>query len=173
MEKLKEKSRLLSLVLRHHPDKLDLHMDKFGWVNVSDLVEKSGITIDELKSIVEQNDKKRFAFSDDGTRIRASQGHSVDVDLGLKAYIPPFVLYHGTGMKSAQTILKEGIKRMRRNYVHLSEDEKTAIAVGSRHGTPVVITIQASRMYADGIKFFYSANGVWLTDYVDPKYFVK
>lgn len=168
---LKDKSKFLSLVLRHKPEKLGLHMDGNGWVEVSEIVEKSDITLEELKSIVADNDKKRFSFSDDETKIRANQGHSIDVDLQLKAAIPPFVLYHGTGEKSIDVIFKDGIKKMNRQHVHLSIDMETAIKVGSRHGKHRVIEVRARAMHTDGIKFYLSENGVWLTDYVDIKYF--
>lgn len=168
-------SRFLSYVLRHHPEEIGLKLDKNGWCDVEELIEKSAtkdviITKESLEQIVIDNDKQRFGFNEDKTKIRANQGHSVKVDLKLKAQRPPSVLYHGTIKKSADIILKEGLKPMSRHHVHLSSEKATAINVGSRRGTPVMLYINAQAMYADGYKFYQSENKVWLTDEVPTKY---
>jgi putative RNA 2'-phosphotransferase len=168
-------SKYLSLVLRHRPEVLGITLDAQGWTDVATLLEKlhrNGISIDQnvLAQIVATNSKKRFAFSDDGTKIRASQGHSVAVDLGYQPAMPPQVLYHGTGEKSLNSILKSGLQKGERHHVHLSADVETAIKVGQRHGKPVVLHVAAQQMQKDGFLFFISQNGVWLTDYVPAAY---
>ena len=172
---MKKESRFLSLVLRHQPEKIGLKLDKAGWTSVSDLLQKmklsgSEITLDDLKEIVETNDKKRFEFSKDLSKIRASQGHSVEVDLGLLSEIPPFTLYHGTSIDKVDSILKTGLQKRDRHHVHLSKDTITATSVGKRHGTPVLLEISSREMFTDGYKFYISANGVWLTDEIPTKY---
>lgn len=167
---LKNKSRFLSLVLRHKPEQLNLNMDKNGWVAVDELLTKAQLTKEELLEIVETNDKKRFVI--EGDKIRASQGHSIDVDLKLNMEVPPFILYHGTGLKNKELLLKEGIKKMNRHHVHLTDNLDTAHKVGIRHGKPVIFEVRAREMNSAGLKFYKSENGVWLTDYIDPKYIV-
>lgn len=176
MEKqLKNISRFMSLVLRHKPDEIGLQLDENGWANVNELVLKineHGIKVDAstIDTIVETNDKKRFAFNEDKTMIRASQGHSVEIDLDLPASVPPEFLYHGTAETNIESILKDGIHSMKRQHVHLSTDKGTATNVGSRHGKPQILTIHSGQMHMDGIAFYLSANGVWLTDHIDAKY---
>lgn len=165
---LKDKSRGLSKILRHKPD--GYSMDKNGWVPVEEILSKNNLTMEELIEVVETNDKKRFTISDDKTKIRANQGHSIEVDVELKSAIPPFVLYHGTGMKFMPDIINQGIKKMNRQHVHLSESLETAIKVGSRKGKVAILEVRSREMNTDGIKFYLSENGVWLTDFVDPKY---
>ncbi len=170
-------SKFLSLVLRHRPDKIGVDLDKAGWAPVADLLaaaKRQGVnlTVEVLRQIVEQNDKKRFQLSEDGTKIRANQGHSIGVELGLTPAKPPNLLFHGTAKHFVESIRKDGIARRRRDHVHLSADIVTAIKVGSRHGTPVVLTVQAGRMQADGLQFFRSENGVWLTESVPSQYVV-
>jgi len=167
----------MSLALRHRPEVIGIQLDDAGWVSVDDLlagINRQGIPIDRtlLDEIVVNNDKQRFAFSEDGLRIRASQGHSVDVDLQLQPVPPPEKLYHGTAVKNLESILAEGIKKVSRQYVHLSATTETALQVGSRHGKPVLLTIHAQRMAAAGFLFYLSANGVWLTEEV-PAEFVE
>lgn len=167
----------MSLALRHRPEVIGIQLDDAGWVSVDDLlagINRQGIAIDRalLQEIVDNNDKKRFAFSEDGLRIRASQGHSVEVDLQLQPVLPPDILYHGTAEKNLESILAEGIKKVSRQYVHLSATTETALQVGSRHGKPVLLTIHAQRMTAAGFLFYLSANGVWLTEEV-PAEFVE
>lgn len=162
-----ERGKELSFLLRH--DK-EYQFDEHGWREVADLIERHGYTLEEIKDIVATNDKKRYEFSDDGKRIRARQGHSVDVDVELKECMPPDTLYHGTAARFVDSILREGITKRSRLYVHLSADAPTAFKVGKRHGTPAVLAVDAMEMVADGFKFYLSNNGVWLTEYVPTKY---
>jgi putative RNA 2'-phosphotransferase len=168
-------SKFLSLVLRHRPEAIGITLDENGWTDVTVLLEKmrvAGTAIDLvlLQEVVTSNTKQRFAFNDDNTRIRANQGHSVSVDLALEAKEPPAILYHGTSETNIPAILKEGLHKRNRHHVHLSGDHETAIAVGQRHGKPVVFTVAAQQMHKDGFTFFQSTNGVWLTEHVPPAY---
>ena len=168
-------SKLLSYVLRHRPDSIGLALDAHGWAEVDELLarlEADGRRVDRalLDRVVAENDKQRFAFSEDGTRIRASQGHSITVDLQLRAAEPPPVLYHGTASRFMKSIAATGLRAGSRQHVHLSADVRTATRVGARHGFPVVLAVDALRMRADGIAFYLSDNGVWLTQAVQPKY---
>jgi putative RNA 2'-phosphotransferase len=170
----KQVSKFISLVLRHKPEIANLTLDRNGWVETSVLLQKLNeefsIGLAELEYIVENNNKKRFEFSNDKSKIRASQGHSVDVDLNYVERKPPTVLYHGTAAKNYKIISESGIKKMNRHAVHLSEHKTTAIEVGKRHGSPIIFVIESEKMYNDGIKFYKSTNNVWLTDFVDKKY---
>ncbi len=166
-------SKFLSLVLRHNPEEIGLTLDGQGWASVDDLIAcagRHGRKLDRatIERVVSTNDKKRFALSDDGLRIRASQGHSVAVDLGLEPVEPPEWLFHGTATRSVESIRGEGLQPSGRVHVHLSVDEPTAIKVGSRHGRPVVLKVRAGEMHRSGIAFYRSENGVWLTGPVDP-----
>lgn len=168
-------SKFLSLVLRHQPQIIGIQLDPNGWVEVEELINKSnlhGVEFDReiLNRIVETNPKKRFAFDETQQKIRASQGHSIAVDLGYKAQKPPAILYHGTSDKSVQSILELGLEKRSRQHVHLSIDLETAVKVGQRHGKPVVLKVLAAQMYEDKFEFFLSDNGVWLTDSVPAKY---
>lgn len=164
--------RLLSLVLRHRPDKIGIELDGAGWTDVKDLLEKIKYPMAQLDWIVEHDSKGRYEFNDDKTRIRATQGHSVKVDLGYAEAVPPPVLYHGTAEKYLKSILDNGIHKASRHHVHLSEDLEVAFNVGARHGTPIVLHVDAFKMHAMGRKFFRSTNGVWLTDEVPDEYLV-
>lgn len=168
-------SKFLSLVLRHKPEIISLNLDKNGWADVEELQEKCAkqnqdFTLEELGEIVETNDKKRFIFNEDKTKIRANQGHSISVDLALKPQQPPEFLYHGTAEDNVKSILENGIEKRNRQHVHLSTDKDTASKVGMRHGKPVLLTIMTGKMSEDGIVFYLSENNVWLTDFVDPEY---
>ncbi len=168
-------SKFLSLVLRHQPEKIGLTLDAAGWVDVEELLraaESSGfpITREELEIVVAENDKKRFSFSEDGQRIRASQGHSVSVELGYEAVPPPEILYHGTIEKFLASILEQGLLKGDRHHVHLSSDLETAKKVGARRGRPIVLLVQSGLMRKDGHLFYRSENGVWLTDAVPAMY---
>lgn len=167
-------SKYLSLILRHKPHVIGIELDRHGWDNVSEVVEGIAKTrefsLDILEEIVRTDDKQRYSFNDDHTKIRANQGHSIKVDLGLVSKEPPSVLYHGTSEKSLRGILENGILPMSRQYVHLSKDIDTASAVGKRHGKPTVLRVNARLMYADGYNFYMSENGYWLTDKVPYRY---
>lgn len=172
---MKQMSKFLSLVLRHEPQAIGLTLDANGWADVGELIAKAAkagkhYTPELIAEIVATSDKKRFTLSEDGTRIRAAQGHSVEVDLGLAPVEPPVVLYHGTASRSVASIRAEGLRPGSRQQVHLSPDKETARKVGMRHGAPVVLVIQSGRMHANGIAFFRADNGVWLTDHVPPDY---
>jgi len=168
-------SKFLSSVLRHKPDAIGLALDPQGWASVDELIAKSNATgtrfsLADLLHVVETSDKKRFSLSVDGQRIRAAQGHSVAVELGISPQEPPSVLYHGTATRFVESILSEGLKPQDRQHVHLSIDEANAQRVGQRHGKPLILKIEALRMHAKGFKFFLADNGVWLTDQVPPEF---
>ncbi|MGW5651783.1 RNA 2'-phosphotransferase [Streptomyces humi] len=166
-------SKYLSKHLRHQPDRIGLTLDEAGWVEIDALLAATAahgfpVSREELDHVVAANDKQRFAI--DGTRIRASQGHSVDVDLGLPPTTPPPYLYHGTVARNLDAIRTAGLKPMNRHDVHLSADRETATRVGARRGRPVVLPVDAGAMHRDGHVFRLSANGVWLTQAVPPAY---
>lgn len=168
-------SKFLSKHLRHEPEGLGLELAPGGWVAVQDLLAgcaRKGmrLTRAELEEVVANNSKQRFSFDETGERIRANQGHSVEVDLQLQPVAPPERLYHGTGHRSADAIEASGLKKMARHHVHLSPDVETATVVGRRHGRPVLFEVDAAAMHRDGHPFYRSENGVWLTDEVPPRY---
>ena len=166
-------SKLMSLVLRHKPEHLDLTLDENGWVKVDLLLaamQRQGLDVDRdlLEEVVRDNDKQRFAFNEGQIQIRASQGHSIEVDVQLAQKTPPSILLHGTVEKFLDAIRESGLKKMSRQHVHLSADMETASKVGSRRGKPVILQIDAANMEKNGHVFYLSANGVWLTDHVPP-----
>ncbi|MFZ1726540.1 MAG: RNA 2'-phosphotransferase [Albidovulum sp.] len=165
-------SKFMSLVLRHRPDTIGIELDAEGWVAVAELVEKSGgkLTDGLVRQIVRDNEKQRFALSEDGLGIRANQGHSVVVDLGLSAIKPPERLFHGTATRFIASIMDQGLKPGMRQFVHLSPDQETAIKVGQRHGKPVVLNVDAGALHSDGGSFYVSHNGVWLIGSVPARY---
>jgi len=168
-------SKFLSKHLRHEPESLGLTLADGGWVSVQTLLDacaKHGfpITRDQLDEVVRTSDKKRFAFDDTGTRIRANQGHSTPVDLQLQPLEPPALLYHGSAKKNVAAILGFGLLKMKRHHVHLSRDIATALKVGTRHGKPVIFAVDSAAMHAAGHVFYCSVNGVWLTDNVPPQF---
>ncbi|MES2316154.1 MAG: RNA 2'-phosphotransferase [Pseudomonadota bacterium] len=169
-------SKFISLVLRHAPETIGIELDAQGWVDVGVLLECAGrhgeaITREELDTVVSTSDKQRFAFSEDRRCIRANQGHSLAaVDLGLAPAEPPAVLYHGTTQRYLASIREEGLRPGARNHVHLSRDRGTGFAVGQRHGTPVVLTVDAAAMHSLGYQFYVSDNGVWLALEVPPRF---
>jgi putative RNA 2'-phosphotransferase len=170
-------SKFLSLVLRHNPKKIGIALDDGGWVTVSELLDACNshgfaLSLEELTTVVATNDKRRFALSEDGLRIRASQGHSVDVDLGYRPVAPPEFLYHGTAEDFLPSIRKGGLVKRKRHHVHLSKDPETATRVGARRGRPVVLTIKSGQMHSEGHAFYLSDNGVWLTEHVPASYLV-
>jgi putative RNA 2'-phosphotransferase len=162
-------SKFMSLVLRHAPETIGIALDAQGWVEVAQLLERAAlhgeaVSRAELDAVVATSDKQRFAFSGDGMRIRANQGHSIAaVDLGLAAVAPPAILYHGTADRFLASIRAEGLHAGARNHVHLSRDAGTGVVVGTRHGRPVVLAVDAGAMHRQGHQFFVSDNGVWLT----------
>jgi putative RNA 2'-phosphotransferase len=171
-------SKRLSYVLRHRPDSVGLTLDEAGWVDVDALLAALAahglpLTRTELEHVVATNDKRRFALDEDGTRIRASQGHSVAVELGYEPAAPPAELFHGTVERFLAAILTEGLRPGNRHAVHLSPDVDTARTVGARRGRPVVLRVDAAAMAADGFEFARSANGVWLVPAVPPRYLAR
>lgn len=167
MKKIIQKGKQLAYLLRHDTE---YNFDEHGWREVSDLIANHGYTQEMLDEIVATNNKQRYEYSEDKTKIRARQGHSVLVDVELKEMTPPDVLYHGTAVQYVDAILRGGIVKGKRLYVHLSQTEETARNVGKRHGEPVILKVDARKMSEAGIKFYLSNNGVWLTDYVGIEY---
>ncbi|MGX7688121.1 RNA 2'-phosphotransferase [Flectobacillus roseus] len=177
MPNLTHISKLLSKILRHQPDLIGIQLDENGWVEVSILLQnmtklQTSISFEQLKEVVDTNNKKRFSFNDDLSKIRANQGHSIEVDLALQTQIPPNILYHGTVEKNLDSIFEKGLSKMNRHHVHLSADTETAQKVGMRHGKPIILTIESKKMYDQGYVFYLSENQVWLTDNV-PSEFIR
>ena len=165
--------KFIALILRHNPSVIGITLDEHGWADADELISKLGITRSFLEEIVRLDNKQRYTFNENGTKIRANQGQSVDVDVELEEAVPPEVLYHGTGEKFVASIDETGLVPKSRLYVHLSSDYSTAVTVGSRHGRPVVYTVDTERMVKDGFVFFLSRNGVWLTKRVPVEYLKK
>lgn len=167
-------SRYMSLILRHKPDVIGITLDEHGWANVDDLIKGIAVNnefnMDILEEIVTTDDKQRYSFNHEKTLIRANQGHSIPVDLELEETEPLVFLWHGTAQKYMDSILENGLIPKSRLYVHLSDNVGTALKVGKRHGSPVVLRILSENMYDDGYKFYLSKNGVWLTKKVPRKY---
>lgn len=168
-------SKLLSYILRHSPETIKLKLDENGWADVNELIAKFDLYdltlgFELLEYVVENNDKKRFAFNSDKTKIRANQGHSISVELNLNETEPLEYLYHGTVVKFLPDIKAQGLQKMSRQHVHLSTDKETANKVGGRRGKPVILTINSWAMHRAGHKFYLSANNVWLTDVVPAEY---
>jgi putative RNA 2'-phosphotransferase len=168
-------SKFLSLVLRHQPERIGLALDPQGWADIDVVIARAGahgmaLTREEIIRIVATSDKQRFALDSAGRRIRANQGHSIDINLGLEPREPPPVLFHGTAEANLAAIRAEGLKPGRRQHVHLSLDAVTATAVGQRHGRPVVLQVAAGRMWSAAHAFFLSDNGVWLTAAVPAEF---
>jgi len=171
----KSLSKYISLVLRHDPSAADVELDAQGWVTIASLIDGAArkgrqMTEAQLRQVVANSDKKRFTISEDDQSIRAAQGHSVSVDLGLKEATPPDILYHGTSSEAATSILIEGLSPRSRQHVHLSSDPDTARKVGARHGKPVVFSVYAQVAASEGQPFWISENGVWLTDALHPDF---
>lgn len=169
-------SKYISLILRHKPEVAGIILDEHGWADVYDLIKgiqkKYPIFCWKmLENIVEMDSKQRYSFNEDRTKIRANQGHSINVDVELEEVKPPQFLYHGTAVKYVESIEEHGLLPKSRLYVHLSDDADTALNVGKRHGEPVVYIILSALMHADGFKFYKSKNGVWLTNVV-PSYYL-
>lgn len=170
-------SKLLSLVLRHKPETIGLELSEEGWAETAVLIDKlnannSPINLEILTQVVENNAKKRFAFNEDLSKIRANQGHSLSVDLQLNPKIPPQFLFHGTAIQNLEKIKGSGLNKMKRQHVHLSSNKKTAEKVGQRHGKPKVLKIASAEMQEKGFVFFESENGVWLTDHIPNEFII-
>ena len=167
-------SKFVSLILRHKPETIGIQLDEHGWANVDELIAGISKTCEFnreiLEEIVRTDNKQRFTFNEDKTKIRANQGHSIPVDVELKEMQPPETLWHGTGEKYVASIDQQGLNPRTRLYVHLSKDRETAKKVGQRHGKPVLYLVKAEEMYNDGYRFYRSENGVWLTKEVPVKY---
>ena len=166
-------SKHLSYILRHKPESIGLTLDVEGWADIDALISKSKkvkMTREDIIRVVNNSDKKRFIISANGQTIRANQGHSIKVDLGLKPTSPPANLFHGTATRFLESIQLEGLKKMNRHHVHLSKDEDTAAKVGVRHGKLQILTVDSKAMVEAGHLFYVSENGVWLTDYVPPQF---
>ena len=176
MSSLRDISKYICFVLRHHPEDIDISLDNHGWANVDELIAGIARSKDKefnretLERIVREDNKQRYSFNSDGTKIRANQGHSIPVDVELEKKEPPEILYHGTAEKYVESINKEGLISKSRLYVHLSTDIETAINVGNRHEKPVVYEVDSREMHNDGYEFFISVNGIWLTKEVPIKY---
>lgn len=172
---IKSQNKFLSLVLRHKPEVIGIQLDKNGWALVDEVIEgciAQGREMDLaiLEAIVKSDEKQRYSFNADKTKIRASQGHSVKVDLELEPVKPPKILYHGTVERFIESIMLKGLLPVQRNHVHLSETAATAVDVGERRGDAIVFKVFAGAMYRDGFHFYQADNGVWLTDHVPSKY---
>lgn len=168
-------SKFISLVLRHKPEAAGIRLDECGWADTYELIEAvkkkyPGFCWIILEQIVSMDEKQRYSFNEDKTMIRANQGHSIPVRLGLEPVEPPMCLYHGTAEKSVEAIETDGICRMSRQYVHLSKDIETAKSIGSRHGKPVVFAIDSGLMHKCGYRFYLSENGIWLTKHVPARF---
>lgn len=169
----KKIGKFLCLILRHKPEVIDMELDEFGYLDTKTLILKLEISLDDLKTIVKNDNKQRFSFSKNDSKIRTSQGHSIDVNLKLESTTPPNILYHGTASQNLSSIKEKGLIKGKRAYVHLSDNIDTAIDVGKRYAknnTIVVIPIKTKEMCDDGNKFYLSENNVWLIEYIKPKY---
>lgn len=171
-------SKFLSLILRHKPETIGVSLDANGWIDIDILIEKMNdygrkINREELLFVVENNPKKRFAINELENKIRANQGHSIDIDHGFQPIQPPEKLYHGTAQRFLDSIFGSGLEKRNRHHVHLSSDLTTASQVGLRHGKLVILEVQALKMHQDGFEFYQSENGVWLTDKVPAKYLIN
>jgi putative RNA 2'-phosphotransferase len=169
------KSKLLSLVLRHSPEAVGIELDEAGWTSVPSLLQALAdfgepLSMNELERVVAASDKQRFAFNADRSRIRANHGHSVPVDPGLAPAVPPDTLYHGTPTRFVKSIMRDGVLKQRRRYVHLHADPKIAAIVGKRRGDAVVLSVDAAAMHRSGFRFYNTANNIWLTETVPPAY---
>lgn len=169
-------SKFLSIVLRHQPEVVGMQLDDEGWLDINQIISNANergnaLSLELLHEVVATSDKKHFALSDDGLRIRANQGHSLaNVDLKLDEAKPPQTLYHGTVAAFLESIRATGLQQRSRNHVHLSSDVATAIKVGSRRGKPIILQVDAAAMHQQGRLFYLSANGVWLVDAVPTKF---
>ncbi len=166
-------SKYLSFVLRHQPSSIGLTLSDEGWADIQELIVKTrkfALTKELINTVVNTNDKKRFLISDDGSRIKANQGHSIKVALGLEPRMPPDILLHGTAERFLDSIFQHGLTKQQRHHVHLSEVQETAVKVGARYGKPVILNVDSKQMHSDGFEFFKTENHVWLVEHVPVKY---
>ncbi|EIS9524030.1 RNA 2'-phosphotransferase [Clostridioides difficile] len=175
MSKKDKLSIFISLILRHKPETIGIKLDDYGYADVNELIEKinntgRNINIEILVQIVKEDNKQRYSFNEDRSKIRANQGHSINVNVELRELEPPRFLYHGTATRFLDNIKKEGIISKSRLYIHLSNDIDTAVQVGKRHGIPIVLKINAGKMYENDYKFYLSENNIWLCEYIPFKY---
>ena len=178
MASLRDKSIFLSLILRHKPEVVGLKLDDAGWINCDELINavadhNKSFNHKDLVEIVDSDNKGRYSFDNGCVNVRANQGHSIKVDVGMKPSTPPAVLYHGTSVDRFDNIIATGLHSGTRLHVHMSDDHDTATTVGSRHGIPVVLFIDSKQMHEDGVPMWISENGVWLADRVESKYIFK
>lgn len=178
MSQLEKASKLLSYILRHKPEALNIKLDKEGWASIEELVTNTklhSIPLTEalIFRVVEQDEKGRYELNEYLDEVRAVQGHStVQVDVTFPTATPPDTLYHGTAAKNLDSIRTGGLVSPNRHYVHLSESINTAMDVGKRHGAPVVISINTKKMAEAGHTFYLAPNGVWLVDSVPIDFLV-
>ncbi len=174
---MKRMGKFVSMLLRHHPEEAGVILDQQGWADVQDLIDKVTprypLNEELLHQLAFGKDKQRYEFSEDGTRVRAVHGHSIKVDLGYEEKEPPEVLYHGTAEKYRESIEEKGLIKKERQYVHLSEYIEQAKEVGRRHGKLVLYEVKTKEMFTDGMKFYRSTSGVWLTNHVPVKYLLE
>lgn len=170
-------SKTISYILRHNPQSFNLKLDVDGSVKTDELLSAlknkfQGITKDDLIKLVKNDSKGRFSFLNNRKRIRANYGHSIEgINPDYKAIKPPEFLYHGTTPKVKDKITKNGLKPMGRNYVHLSVGIKEAKKVAYRRTDhPVIIKIKALEAYKDEQNFYKTAENIYLTNKVSPKY---
>lgn len=171
--RLTQISKYLSFLLRHQPDAIGLTLDEHGWASIDELIAKSDdpkLSREIILLVVQTSDKQRFALDQSGQRIRANQGHSIEVELNLSPQTPPAWLYHGTAERFLPAIREQGLLKGKRHHVHLSATPEIAKAVGARYGKPVILQIPAEKMHADGVVFYQTVNHVWLTDHVPPEF---
>lgn len=174
-KEIRKQSKFLSLVLRHQPEAIGIELDESGWIGTETLLSamaRNGnqFSRETLELVVRTNDKQRFSFNDDGTRIRANQGHSLKIELGYQAAVPPEILYHGTPQQFVDVIAREGLNKMKRHHVHLHANQETGLTVGRRRGKPVLLEVRAHEMHLANFEFFVTPNDVWLTDHVPVQY---
>ncbi len=175
MSEHRELSKFLSFVLRHQPQAIGLELGDGGWVSIAELLSallRHGKPVERelLEQLVRSSDKQRFAFSADGSAIRANQGHSVPIDLGLASIAPPQWLFHGTVERFIMSIRRQGLLKGERHHVHLADTRELGLAVGRRRGKPLLLEVESARMAAEGHAFFRSQNGVWLTEHVPVRF---
>lgn len=181
---MKKLSVYMCYLLRHHPEEAGLDMDKHGWVSVAQFIDginssgKQRIDMDLLMQIVETDNKGRYRFSEDMSRIKACQGHSIEwVEPELEVMPPPGFLYHGTTSAALEKIKASGgIKKMSRHAVHThaSPDFAWLSAVRWRgNHTPVLLKIAAAKMHEEGFVFGKTENDVWCVEEIPTDFIAE